>query len=72
MELERYIVWSEKRLNLSAPWPRRWYIKQVLLRGGADGVATLNQEKIKDLFLRLDLPTEFRRLWEAHFAYEGS
>ena len=69
MELERYIVWSEKRLNLSAPWPCR---KQFLLPGGADGVAALNQEKIKDLFLRLDLPTEFRRLWEAHFAYEGS
>ena len=70
MKVERYIVWSKERLDLSDPWQRRWYIKQVLLHGRAEDIAALDWEEIRELLPQLDLPPEFRRLWEEYFADE--
>ncbi len=33
---KRYIVWSaDKEIDLSDPWQKKWYIKQVLIYGRA-------------------------------------
>jgi hypothetical protein len=70
LKVERYIVWSKERLDLSDPWQRRWFIKQVLLHGRAEDVAALDWEEVRQLLPQLDLPSEFRRLWEEYFADE--
>jgi hypothetical protein len=70
MKIERYIVWSKEKLDLSDPWQQRWFIKQVLLHGRSEDIAALDWEEIRQLLSKLDLPAEFRRLWEEYFAYE--
>lgn len=70
MKVERYIVWSKERLDLSDPWQQRWLIKQILLHGRSEDIAALDWEEIRQLLPQLDLPPEFRRLWEEYFAYE--
>ena len=70
MKVERYIVWSKEKLDLSDPWQRRWFIKQVLLHGRAEDIAALDWKEIRQLLPQLDLPLEFRRLWERYFADE--
>lgn len=70
MKIERYIVWSKERLDLSDPWQRCWYIKQVLLHGRSEDIAALDWGEIRQLLPQLDRPSEFRRLWEEYFAYE--
>ena len=70
MTVERYIVWSKERLDPSDPWQRRWFIKQVLVHGRSEDIAALDWEKIRKLLPQLDLPSEFRRLWEEYFANE--
>jgi len=63
----RHIVWSKRELDLSDPWQRRWYIKQVLVHGRAEDVAGLDWEEVRRLLPELDLPSEIRRLWEGYF-----
>jgi len=66
---KRYIVWSvAKEINLSDPWQRKWYIKQVLTRGNAEDIAELDWEEIRILLPELDLPKDIKSLWENYFA----
>ena len=68
---KRYIVWSaDKEIDLSDPWQRKWYIKQVLTKGRAEDVAELNWEEVKRLLPELDLPKEIKSLWKDYFASE--
>jgi hypothetical protein len=68
MEIPRYLVWSKESLDLSDPWQRRWFIRQVLLHGRASDVAALDWEEVRKLLSELELPEEIRRLWENYFA----
>jgi hypothetical protein len=72
MKVERYIVWSKEKLDLSDPWQRRWFIKQVLLHGRAEDVAALDWEEVRQLLPQLDLPSEVQRLWEGYFAHTST
>jgi hypothetical protein len=37
---KKYIVWSvDRSLDLSNPWIKKWFIKQVLTKGRAEDVA---------------------------------
>lgn len=65
---KRYIVWStNKEIDLSDPWQRKWYIKQVLTHGRAEDIAELDWEEIRTLLPEMDLPKEVRNLWENYF-----
>jgi hypothetical protein len=66
---KRYIVWStDKEIDLSHPWQRKWYIKQVLINGRAEDVAELDWEEIRRLLPELELPKEIKSFWEDYFA----
>jgi len=69
---KRYIVWSTERdIDLSDPWQRRWYIKQVLVSGRAKDVADLDWEEIRNILYKLELPEDIKSLWEDYFASQG-
>jgi len=42
MKPKRYLVWSKKNIDLSDPFQRRWYIKQVLTNGLSEDIAELD------------------------------
>jgi hypothetical protein len=68
---KRYIVWStDKEIDLSNPWQKKWYIKQVLTKGRAEDIAELDWEEIKNLLPELELPEDIKSLWEDYFASE--
>jgi hypothetical protein len=70
MKPKRYIVWStDREIDLSDPWQRKWYLQQVLSYGRAEDVAQLDWKEIKSLLSQLQLPEEVRRLWEDYFGY---
>jgi hypothetical protein len=64
---KRYIVWSKEELDLSDPFQRDWYIRQVLTHGRAEDVASLDWDELRGLLPRLDLPEEIAALWEEYF-----
>ena len=68
--IPRHILWSKDSLDLKDPWQRRWYIRQVLVYGRAEDIASLNWDEIREHLPELDLPPEVRRLWESFFAEE--
>lgn len=67
MRPKRYIVWSREELDLSDPFQRNWYIKQVLTHGRAEDVAALDWDELKGLLPQLDLPEEIATLWKEYF-----
>jgi len=65
---KKYIVWSVDRpLDLSNPWIKKWFIKQVLTKGRAEDVAQLDWEEVKRLLSEIDLPKNIKSLWEDYF-----
>jgi len=66
---KRYIVWSaDKEIDLSDPWQKKWYIKQVLTYGREEDIAELDWEEVKKSLPELDLPEHIKSLWEDYFA----
>ena len=62
MKAPRHIVWSKDELDLSDPFQKRWYLKQVLLHGRSEDVRTLN---LADIAAVVDeLPAPLRKLWQ--------
>jgi len=59
----RHIVWSTDRIDLSDPFQRRWYIRQVLLHGRAEDIRTLDLREVAELLEDLNLPELIYRLW---------
>jgi hypothetical protein len=68
----RHIVWSTNHLDLSDPFQRRWYLRQVLLHGQANDLRTLDLGELERELDGLDLPLEIYTLWkrllESHHA----
>lgn len=58
------IVWSTDAVDLSDPFQRKWYIRQVLLHGLAQDIRTLNLEEVASLLEDLNLPPDLYRLWK--------
>ncbi len=59
----RHIVWSTDQVDMADPFQRRWYIRQVLLHGRAEDVATLDLAEVASLLDQLDLPADLHQLW---------
>lgn len=60
----RHIVWSTDTIDLSDPFQRRWYIRQVLLHGRAEDIQTLDLDEVETLLDDLDLPPDLYALWK--------
>jgi len=60
----RHIVWSTDYLDLSDPFQRRWYLRQILLHGRAQDLRTLDLNELGRELDELNLPDEFYTLWK--------
>ncbi len=58
-----HIVWSTDRLDLTDPFQRRWYLRQVLMHGGATDIAALDFAEVARELDELHLPTDVDHLW---------
>ena len=58
------IVWSTDAVDLSDPFQRKWYIRQVLLHGRAQDIRALDLEMVASLLEDLNLPPDLYRLWK--------
>jgi hypothetical protein len=67
MRPKRYIVWSKSDVDLSDPFQKKWYIQQVLTKGRAEDVASIDWDEIKQCLHELNLPENIHRLWESYF-----
>jgi len=65
---KRYIVWSKREIDISEPFQRRWYLKQVLTNGRAEDIVSLDWSEIRELLPELNLPPDVRNLWEDYFS----
>jgi hypothetical protein len=61
----RHIVWSTDQVDLSDPFQRRWYLRQVLTHGRAEDIRSLDLEEIRRELEELDLPPEVYSLWKS-------
>ncbi len=59
----RHIVWSTDRLDLSDPFQRRWYLRQVLMHGRAKDIGQLDLAEVERELQELHLPDELAHLW---------
>jgi hypothetical protein len=60
----RHIVWSTDSVDLSDPFQRKWYVRQVLLHGRAEDIRTLDLKEVAVLLDDLNLPLDLYRLWK--------
>ncbi len=63
-EAPRHVVRSTDTVDLSDPFQRRWYIRQVLLQGRAEDVRTLDLREVCSMLDDLELPAPVLRLWQ--------
>ena len=61
--LPRHIVWSTDKLDMTDPFQRRWYLRQVLLYGRAEDIRLLDLDEVESVLDELDLPPDIDRLW---------
>jgi hypothetical protein len=64
---QRHIVWSTDQIDLSDPFQRRWYLRQVLIHGLSEDIRRLDLAEIKRELANLDLPPEIFSLWKSYF-----
>ena len=62
----RHIVWSTDQVDLSDPFQRRWYLRQVLTYGRAEDIRSLDLEEIRRELDELNLPPEVYSLWKSY------
>lgn len=67
----RHIAWSVERLDLSDPFQRRWYLRQVLLHGRAPDIQALNLAEVRRELDALQLPAEVHSLWRRFFDHRA-
>ncbi len=60
----RHIVWSTNSVDLSDPFQRQWYIRQVLLHGRSEDIRTLDLTEVATMLDDLSLPPHLHRLWK--------
>jgi hypothetical protein len=66
----RHIAWSSDEVDLSDPFQRRWYLRQVLTHGRVEDIRSLNLAKIEGELENLDLPPEVYSLWKSYLKPE--
>ena len=67
MNIPRHILWSKSALDVSDPYQRRYYIKQVLEYGRAEDIAKLDWAEVRSLLGELTLRPDVRALWLNYF-----
>jgi hypothetical protein len=67
----RHIVWSTDEVDLSDPFQRRWYIRQVLLHGREQDVRQLDKAELATLIDELNLPKPIYQLWKRYLTRTG-
>jgi len=65
-QLQRHIIWSTDQLDLSDPFQRRWYLRQVLSYGLTEDIRALDLEDVKSELENLDLPSAVYALWKSY------
>jgi hypothetical protein len=61
------VVWSTDRVDLSDPFQRKWYIRQVLTHGRASDIRSLDLDEVEALLDDLNLPPDVDSLWRSFF-----
>jgi hypothetical protein len=64
----RHIVWSTNSVDLSDPFQRRWYLRQVLTHGRSDDIARVDLSELRQELDALHLPPAVHALWARFFA----
>jgi len=67
----RHIVWSTDRVDLSDPFQRQWYIRQVLMHGRSEDIRGLDLGEVAALLDDLRLPPDVHRLWKKFLGRHG-
>ncbi|MFH1636529.1 MAG: hypothetical protein ABIG63_21315, partial [Chloroflexota bacterium] len=60
----RHIVWCTDEIDLNDPFQRKWYMRQVLLRGRAEDLSNLNLDELALWLDEFNLPPELSDLWK--------
>lgn len=60
----RYIIWSTDQVDLSDPFIRKWYLRQVLLHGLEKDISALDLDEVEDILKELSLPANIYNLWK--------
>ncbi len=60
----RHIVWSTDRVDLSDPFQRRWYLRQILMHGRSEDIRKLDLEQVESELDQLSLPPDLNQLWK--------
>jgi len=59
----RHIVWSTDTLDLTDPFQRTWYLRQVLMYGRAQDIRDLDLDEVARQLDDLHLPPALHDLW---------
>ncbi len=65
MKPKRHIVWSTNEIDLSDPFQRTWYLRQVLLYGRTEDIQTLDLREVWQCLDDLNLPDHIDSLWRS-------
>lgn len=68
----RHIVWSTERLDLTDPFQRRWYLRQVLSHGRAEDIRALDLDEVERELDDLQLPPDIWQLWKRYFEHRAA
>lgn len=60
----RHSVWTTDAVDLSNPFQRRWYIRQVLMYGRSEDIRTMDLREVAEMLDDLNLPPDLHRLWK--------
>lgn len=67
----RHLVWSTDSIDLSDPFQRRWFIRQVLLHGRSEDIRALDLHEVAESLDDLRLPADLHRLWRTFLEKRG-
>ncbi len=67
----RHLVWSTDSVDLSDPFQRRWFMRQVLLHGRSEDVRELDLDEVAASLDELRLPADLYRLWRRFLETRG-
>jgi len=67
----RHIICSTNEVDLSDPFQRRWYIRQVLLHGREQDVRQLDKVELAAILDELGLPEPIYQLWKRYLTHAG-
>ncbi len=69
---KKHIVWFAdiEKLNLNEDQNRKWWIKQVLLKGRLEDIKDLDFNEVERLLPELYLPKPIKKLWENYFEWK--